>query len=211
MINTILVQLSGIVIHLIQSSGYLGIFILMVLNATAIPIPSEVTLPFAGFLANQGSLNLLFVIITGILGDLAGSVIGYSIGYFLEEKLLLSLIKKFGKFILVTEDDYQKITGWIKRYGIPFVFIGKLLPGIKSFVAVAAGITEVKFTKFIISNVLAALVYVSFVSYVGFYLGSKWNILGGYFQKFEILIMVAGIIFVALYLNYKLKIIKSRK
>jgi membrane protein DedA with SNARE-associated domain len=86
----------------------------MVLNATAIPIPSEVTLPFAGFLANQGSLTLILVIITGILGDLVGSIIGYSIGYFLEENLLLSLIRKYGKLILVTEHDYHKATTWIK-------------------------------------------------------------------------------------------------
>jgi len=211
MLNIILVQLSDIVIHLIQSSGYLGIFILMGLNASAIPIPSEVTLPFAGFLANHGSLNILLIIITGILGDLAGSIIGYSIGYFLEETLLLNLIRKFGKFILVTEDDYQKITGWIKKHGMPVVFLGKMLPGIKSAVAVAAGITEVKFKKFIISNILASLIYVSLVSYVGFYLGSKWNILGGYFQKFEIVIVVAGVIFVLLYLNYKLKIIKFKR
>ena len=100
-------QLSGIIIHLIQSSGYIGVFILMILNSTAVPIPSEVTLPFAGFLANQGHLALIFVIITGILGDLVGSLIGYSVGFFLEENLLLSLIKKYGKLILVTEHDYQ--------------------------------------------------------------------------------------------------------
>jgi membrane protein DedA with SNARE-associated domain len=204
-------QLSGLLIHFIQSSGYLGIFFLMTLNASAIPIPSEVTLPFAGFLANQGGLNLLLVIITGILGDLAGSIIGYSIGYLLEERLLLSLIKKFGKFILVTEHDYQKVTGLIKKYGTPFVFIGKLMPGIKSFVAVAAGITEVKFTKFVISNVLAAIVYVSFVSYVGFYLGSKWSVLGTYFRQFEVVIIVLIILAGLGYLNYKLKIIKFRK
>src|ERR1035437_8526658 len=171
-------QLSGLIIHLIQSSGYFGVFVLMVLNSMAIPIPSEVTLPFAGFLANQGSLVLILVIITGILGDLVGSIIGYSIGYFLEENLLLSLIKKYGKLILVTEHDYHKVTTWIKKYGAPVVFIGKMLPGVKSFTAVAAGITEVKFVKFIISNVLAALVYVSFVTYVGFYLGSKWDKIG---------------------------------
>lgn len=204
-------QLSGIIIHLIQSSGYLGVFCLMVLNATAIPIPSEVTLPFAGFLANQGSLVLVFVIITGILGDLVGSIIGYSIGYFLEENLLLSLIKKYGKLILLTEHDYHIATSWIKKYGAPVVFIGKMLPGIKSFVAVAAGITEVKFTKFIISNILAALIYVSFVSYVGFYLGSKWDILGGYFRKFELAIIVFIILGGLFYINYKLKIIKFRK
>jgi membrane protein DedA with SNARE-associated domain len=203
--------LSGIIIHIIQSVGYFGVFVLMVLNATAIPIPSEVTLPFAGFLANQGSLTLILVIITGILGDLVGSIIGYSIGYFLEENLLLSLIRKYGKLILVTEHDYHKATTWIKKYGAPVVFVGKMTPGIKSFVAVAAGITEVKFTKFIISNVLAALIYVSFVSCVGFYLGSKWNILGGYFQKFELVIIVLVVLAGLFYINYKLKIIKFRK
>jgi membrane protein DedA with SNARE-associated domain len=204
-------QLSGIIIHIIQSIGYFGVFFLMVLNATAIPIPSEITLPFSGFLANQGSLSLGLVILVGILGDLVGSVIGYSIGYLLEENLLLSLIRKYGKIILVTEHDYQMITGWMRKHGAPVIFIGKMLPGVKSFVAVAAGITEIKFTKFIISNVLAALIYVSFVSFVGFYLGSKWNILGGYFGQFELVIIVLAIFAGLFYVNYKLKIIKFRK
>jgi len=204
-------SITGIIIHLIQSAGYLGIFGLMVLNATAIPIPSEVTLPFAGFLANHGGLSLMLIIIVGILGDLVGSIIGYSIGYLLEENLLLSLIKKYGKFILVTEHDYQLATTWIKKYGAPVVFVGKMLPGVKSFVAVAAGITQVKFIKFVVSNILAALIYVSCVSYVGFYLGSTWGILGGYFRKFELAIVVLLILGGLFYINYKLKIIKFRK
>ena len=201
-------QLTGLIIHLIQSSGYLGVFGLMVLNSMAIPIPSEVTLPFAGFLANQGGLSFPLVILTGVLGDLVGSIIGYSIGYFLEETLLLNLIKKYGKIILITEHDYEKATKWIKKYGMPVVFIGKMTPGIKSFMAVAAGITEIKFAKFVIANVLAALVYVSFVSYFGFFLGSKWNILGSYFRKFEVLIVVLLVVGLLFYINYKLKLVK---
>ena len=204
-------QLTGFIIHLIQSSGYLGVFILMVLNSTAIPIPSEVTLPFAGFLASSGNISLPLVILTGILGDLVGSIIGYSIGYFLEESIILNLIKKYGKFILLTEHDYVKATGWVKKYGTPFVFIGKMTPGVKSFVSVAAGITEVKFFKFIIGNVLASLVYVSAVSYFGFYLGSKWDIIGGYFRKFELIIVVLLVIALLLYINYKLKIFKFKR
>ncbi len=203
--------LTGFIIHLIQTSGYLGIFILMVLNSTAIPIPSEVTLPFAGFLASQGNLSLILVIVTGILGDLLGSIIGYSIGFFLEEKLLLSLIKKYGKFILITEHDYHKATVWIKKYGAPVVFIGKMTPGIKSFISVAAGITEIKFMKFVTANILASVVYVSTVSYFGFFLGSKWNTIGGYFRQFELVIAVFIAISLVLYVNYKLKIIKFRK
>jgi membrane protein DedA with SNARE-associated domain len=204
-------QLSGIIIHIIQSTGYLGLFGLMVLNASAIPIPSEVTLPFAGFLANMGKFSLPLVIIVGILGDLVGSMIGYGIGYLLEEELLLRLIKKYGKFILLTEHDYTKVTNLIKKYGVPFVFIGKLLPGVKSFTAVAAGITEVKFTKFVIGNVLAAAIYVSLVTYVGFYLSSKWNSIGGYFRKFELVIVVFIVLAALFYINHKLKIVKFKK
>nr|MBI5455597.1 DedA family protein [Candidatus Levybacteria bacterium] len=204
-------QLTGFIIHLIQSTGYLGIFLLMVLNAAAIPIPSEVTLPFAGFLSNQGSLSLLYVIIIGILGDLVGSSIGYAIGFFLEENLLLSLIKKYGKIILLTEHDYLKATNWMKKYGSPVVFIGKMTPGIKSFIAVAAGITEIKFYKFIISALLGGIIYVSVVSYVGFYLGSKWSVLGGYFRKFELVILVFVVLAGLWYINHKLKLIKFKK
>jgi len=203
--------LTGFIIHLIQTSGYIGIFILMVLNSTAIPIPSEVTLPFAGFLANSGNLSLIFVILSGVLGDLTGSIIGYSIGFFLEENLLLNLIRKYGKLILITEHDYQKATSWIKKYGTPVVFIGKMTPGLKSFIAVAAGITEIKFIKFLTANILASIVYVTAVSYFGFYLGSKWNTIGGYFRQFELVITVFIAVALVLYVNYKLKIIKFRK
>ncbi len=204
-------QLTGFIIHLIQSSGYPGIFILMVLNAAAIPIPSEVTLPFAGFLANMGKLTLPLVIITGILGDLAGSIIGYGVGFFLEEKLLLNLIKKYGKFILLTEHDYTKATTWIKKYGMPVVFVGKMTPGVKSFISVAAGITEIKFIKFVTGSILASLIYVSLVSYVGFYLGSKWSAIGKYFRQFEVVIFVFLVLAGLFYINYKLKIIKLKK
>lgn len=183
----------------------------MVLNSLGIPIPSEVTLPFAGFLSNQGNLSLVFVIATAILGDLIGSIIGYSIGFFLEENLFLSVVKKYGKFFLITTHDYEKATRWIKKYGAPVVFIGKMTPGIKSFMALAAGVSEVKFIKFLISNILAAAVYCSVVTYFGFYLGGKWNLIGGYFRKFELVILIALILAVIFYINYKLKIFKIRR
>jgi membrane protein DedA with SNARE-associated domain len=204
-------SLTGFIIQLIQSFGYPGIFVLMLFNSCAIPIPSEVILPFAGFLANMGKLSLPLIIITGILGDFIGSIIAYCLGFFLEEALLLNLIKKYGKFILLTQHDYIKATTWIKKYGTPVVFIGKMTPGIKSFISVAAGITEIKFIKFIIGNILASLIYVSLVSYIGFYLGSKWNTLGGYFRKFEIVIVVVIVIAFIWYINHKLKLIKFKK
>lgn len=203
--------LTGVIIHLIQSLGYFGIFFLMVLNSLGIPIPSEVTLPFAGFLASSGSLSLVFIIITAVVGDLVGGLVGYSIGYFLEENLILSLIGKYGKFILITTHDYHLATTWLKKYGAPVVFIGKMIPGIKSFVAIAAGVSEIKLPKFILGNLLGGIIYCSGVTYLGFYLGSKWGSIGGYFRKFELVIIVILILGVIWYVNHKLKIIKFKK
>src|SRR4051812_19733749 len=101
-------QFSGLIISFIQSSGYLGVFFLMLLGSALIPVPSEVTLPFAGFLVSKGVFAFPLVVIVAAAGDLAGSLIGYGIGYFLEEKVILNLIKKHGKYILLNEHDYHK-------------------------------------------------------------------------------------------------------
>lgn len=201
-------QLTGIIIHLIASFGYFGVGFLTTLNSMGIPIPSEITLPFAGFLSNQGSLTLVLVILAGIVGDLIGALIGYSIGFFLEETVVLSFIRKYGKIILLTEEDYLKTTKWLKKYGSPVVFVGKLIPGVKSFVSIAAGLSEIKLHKFIMSTILGALVYVSLLSYVGFYLGSKWSTVGVYVKKFELLIVVVLVLGVLWYVNHKLKLVK---
>ena len=102
-------------------------------------------------------------------------------------------------------------TSWLEKYGTPVVFVGKMLPGVKSFMALAAGVSEIKFTKFLIGNILAATIYCSAVTYFGFYLGSKWSVIGGYFRQFEVVIVI-GIVFAVLwYINHKLKIIKLRR
>src|SRR5579859_1373678 len=101
-------QFSALIIHLIQSAGYVGIFILMTLESMLLPIPSEVTMPFGGFLAQQGHLNFWLVVIVGATGNLVGSLIAYTIGFFLEETVILNLVKKYGKFILISEHEYTR-------------------------------------------------------------------------------------------------------
>src|ERR1035437_6792416 len=135
-------QLSVFIIHLIQSSGYFGIFILMTLDSALLPIPSEVTMTFSGFLVNQGQLSFILVVLVGAFANLFGSIIGYYIGYFLEESVIVSFIKKYGKFILITEHDYTKATHWFNKYGNSVVFFSRLLPGIRTFISLPAGLAE---------------------------------------------------------------------
>ena len=200
--------LSGFIIHLIQSSGYFGIFLLMTLESALIPIPSEVTMPFAGFLVSQGQLSFIAVIIIGALGNLVGSWIGYAIGYFLEETIIVILIKKYGKFILVSIDDYNHSLKWFNKFGDKIAFFSRILPAVRTFISLPAGLAKMNFWKFSIYTFSGSLIWSSVLTYVGVYLGNKWNTIGVYFHKFDIMLAVLLIFTVLSYVNHKLKIIK---
>ena len=131
--------LSGFIIQLINSSGYLGVFLLMVLESALIPIPSEVTMPFAGYLVSRGDLSFITVVIVGALGNLVGSWIGYGLGYFLEETIILRLIRKYGKFILVTVDEYNHSLKWFNKFGDKIAFFSRVIPVIRTFNSLPAG------------------------------------------------------------------------
>lgn len=204
-------QLSLFIIHLIQTTGYMGIFILMTLESALIPIPSEVTMSFSGFLVNQGGLSFILVVLVGAFGNLIGSLIGYYIGYFLEENIIISLVKKYGKFLLITEHDYTMSRNWFNKYGNAVVFFSRLLPGVRTFISLPAGLAEMNIWRFSIYTFLGSLTWSAFLTYVGFYLGSRWKDLEVYYRKFEVLIVVLLIAAVLLYINHKLKIIKFRK
>lgn len=202
--------LSNLIIHFIQTSGYLGIFILMTLESALIPIPSEVTMPFSGFLVTKGVLSLWPVILAGTLGNLIGSLIAYGIGKYLEETVILSLVEKYGKFILMTKEDYNKSVAWFKKYGNSIVFFSRLLPAIRTFISLPAGLAEMNIWKFSIYTFVGSFIWSSFLAMIGVYLGNNWKSLEVYFRKFELAIGVLLISGVLFYLNHKLKIVKIK-
>ena len=202
--------LSNLIIHFIQTSGYLGIFILMTLESALIPIPSEVTMPFSGFLVTKGVLSLWPVILAGTLGNLIGSLIAYGIGFYLEETVILSLVEKYGKFILMTKEDYSKSVAWFKKYGNSIVFFSRLLPAIRTFISLPAGLAEMNIWKFSIYTFVGSFIWSSFLAMIGVYLGNNWKGLEVYFRKFELVIGVLLIFGVLFYLNHKLKIVKIK-
>jgi membrane protein DedA with SNARE-associated domain len=203
--------LSGFIIHLIQSSGYFGVFILMTLESALIPIPSEVTMPFAGFLTTTGGFSFIAIVFIGAFGNLVGSWIGYAIGYFLEETVILTLIKKYGKFILVTVDEYNHSLKWFNKFGDKIAFFSRMLPAVRTFISLPCGLAEMNFWKFSIYTFLGSLIWSAILTYVGVYLGSKWNTIGGYFHKFDLVLAVLLVFAVLFYINHKLKIVKFGK
>ena len=203
-------SIPGLIIHLIRSSGYVGIFILMTLESALIPIPSEVTMPFAGFLAHNGSVNLVLIILIGAFGNLVGSLIAYAIGFFLEENVILSLIEKYGKYILLRKHDYEKGVLWIKKYGVSVTFFSRLLPVVRTFVSLPAGLSEMNIWQFSIFTFLGSLIWSGVLAMFGFYLGNNWESIHPFFQRFQLIIIDLIVLGILFYLNKKLKIIKFK-
>lgn len=178
----------------------------MGLESALIPIPSEITMPFSGFLAAKGELSFWGIVIVGTLANLAGSLVAYYIGYFLEETVLLGLIRRYGKFILVSEHDYNNANKWFAKYGEWVIFFSRLLPAVRTVISLPAGVFRMDIKKFIIFTTIGCFIWSVFLTYIGFVLGENWNSLEVYYRKFEILIAVILIFGVLVYLEKHLKL-----
>ncbi len=199
------------IIAFIESTTYLGIFILMALESALIPIPSEITMPFSGFLASKGQLSLWLVILTGTLANLAGSYAAYFIGYLLEETVLENLIKKYGKFVLISHQDYQRANKWFAKYGDKIIFISRLLPGIRTIISLPAGLFKMDLKKFTLYTVVGCFIWSTLLTLIGYYMGENWVKLESYFRKFDILIVVIIVIAAAWYIERHFKFLNKFK
>lgn len=203
--------LAHYIITFIEKTSYLGIFILMALESALIPIPSEVTMPFSGFLASQGIFSFWLVVLVGTVANLAGSLIAYYIGYLLEETVLIALIKRYGKFALVTVEDYNHAYQWFTKYGDKVIFISRLLPAVRTVISLPAGMFKMNLTKFIVYTTIGCFLWSVFLTYIGFKLGENWNKLEIYFRKFEIGIGVLIIVALILFIEKKFEMRKKFK
>lgn len=192
------------IIEIISSAGYFGIFLLMTIESACIPLPSEITMPFAGFLVSQGKLDLMATAVVGGLGNLFGSLIAYFIGFYGQEVFVQKLIRKWGKYFLITMGDYNKSEQWFRKYGEIIVFFSRLLPAIRTFISLPAGIAKMNIKKFIIYTFIGSFFWSLFLTYVGMILGQNWGILGNYFHKFDIILAILMIFTVLLYIRHKL-------
>lgn len=201
--------LSQTIIGLIQSTGYAGIFILMTLESALIPIPSEVTMPFSGYLVQQEKLSFWVVITVGALANLVGSLTAYALGYYLEETVILKLISRYGKFILLNESEYLRALRWFRKYGQSVTFFSRLLPAVRTFISLPAGLAKMNIGKFSFYTFMGSFLWSTLLTWIGFYFGANWATLEPYFQKFHIVIVAAFITFILWYLDHKLKIIQK--
>lgn len=193
MISAILSWLGAVIINVISTTGYAGVFFLMALESACIPVPSEVIMPFSGFLVWEGRFDFLPVVLWGALGNLAGSVLAYGVGIWGGRRL----IEKYGKYVLISTHDLEIADKWFARYGQVAVFFSRLLPVVRTFISLPAGIARMPFKKFCFYTLLGCLPWSFALTYAGLVAGENWDFLKAYFHKFDLVIgaiIILGII-----------------
>lgn len=198
MIENILGVVTTFIIQVISSMGYLGVGFLMAIQTMAIPMPSEIILPFAGSLIVEGRFTLWGLALAGAFGSGVGSSIAYYIGY----KGGRPLINKYGKYILISSHDLDLVEKFFARFGSWSAFFGQLLPVVRSFIAFPAGASKMSYTRFILSGLIGSFIWSLVLVYFGMKLGENWTALREKMHGFDTAIIVL-IILMGIYWVYR--------
>jgi membrane protein DedA with SNARE-associated domain len=193
----IIETLSDFIISVIEQLGYAGVFVGMTLESAGLPIPSEVIMPFAGYVVWKGGLTLIGITLAGTLGCLAGSLIAYYIGLWGGRPLL----ERYGKYVLIRKHELDLADKWFGKYGDIAVFVSRLLPVVRTYISFPAGIVKMDVKKFSLYTVLGSLLWCFGLAYIGVLLGPHWVDIEGLFRYLDIAVIV-GIIALVAYLIY---------
>jgi membrane protein DedA with SNARE-associated domain len=183
--------------NLITSYGYFAVFLLMTAESCLIPIPSEITMTFAGFLAGLGVINIWMAILVGSFGNLIGSLIAFWLGRKMGEEWIRRVIRKYGKWILIHEKDFDTALRWFTKYGQGITFTSRLLPIVRTFISLPAGISKMNTKKFAFFTFIGSLLWSGVLAFLGLKLGQNWQAIDPYFRKFQFVII--GLIILAVF------------
>ena len=201
MVTAILEFLAAFIIAIISSTGYLGIVLLMGIESACIPLPSEVIMPFSGYLVSVGRFRLAWVAVAGALGCNLGSLVAYYVGSVGGRPL----VAKYGRYVLITRHDLQMADRFFARYGDWAVFIARLLPVIRTFIALPAGIARMNVVRFHVYTFLGSLPWCWVLAYAGLKLGEHWRDLRYYFHRFDTVIGILIVLGVVWFIHNRWK------
>lgn len=170
--------------------GYLGVLVLMAIESACIPIPSEVIMTFSGYLVFLGRFRLEWVALVGAVGCNAGSIVAYGVGVAGGRPL----VERYGRYVWLSKRDLELADRWFARYGDWAVFFARLLPVVRTFIALPAGIARMNFLRFNIYTFLGSLPWCWALAYAGLKLGANWDALSPYFHRFDKIFVAACIV-----------------
>jgi membrane protein DedA with SNARE-associated domain len=200
--------LSGIaswVTDVVESLGYIGLFLMIALENVFPPIPSEIVLPLAGFLTGQGRMWFPGAVVAATLGSLAGALILYYAGYYFGEERVRWLVRKYGKWAMLSEADIDKADDWFDKHDREAVLIGRVFPIVRSLISIPAGIRHMRLGKFLIYTAIGSAVWNTTLIGIGWILGDNWEVVEEYVGYLQYLVIIGVVLAVAGFIYMKLK------
>ncbi len=196
--------LSENLILFVQNYGYVAVVLFMFLESSFFPFPSEVVIPPAAYMAYKGFLDLNLVILCGILGSLLGAIFNYYIGFYLGRPFL----EKHGRYLFVSEKSLKKVEYFFDKHGSISTFVGRLLPGIRQYISLPAGLAKMNIFAFSFYTVLGAGIWVCVLAFVGYTVGYKENLIREKLNEILIYVILFVFFVVGIYCVLKIKISK---
>jgi membrane protein DedA with SNARE-associated domain len=183
-ITDVLKLLSAFIIATITRLGYFGVFVTMAIESAAIPLPSEVIMPFSGYLVYTGVFSLHGAAFWGAAGCVFGSLVAYAIAAWGGRPL----VERYGRYVFLSRRDLDLSERLFRRYGSPIIFFSRLMPVVRTFISLPAGLARMPVLRFSIYTFLGSYPFCYALAYVGYRLGEHWHALEAYFRKYDLLI-----------------------
>lgn len=179
----------------IGTMGYPGIFLLMAMESSVIPVPSELVMPPAGYLAQQGQMNIFIVILCGTVGSLVGAYVNYFAARHLGRPLLL----KYGKYVWISEQKFARVESFFLKHGEISTFIGRLLPVVRHLISLPAGLAGMNHLKFSLYTLLGAGIWVTVLTYIGYFIGANQELIMSYSHQALAVVLILCVFLTAVY------------
>jgi membrane protein DedA with SNARE-associated domain len=188
---------------LIHQLGYVGIALITVLETIVPPLPSDMVVPVAGLLVAQGKMTVVGIVVSATIGSLIGASILYGVARWAGAPLARRLVRDYGRWILLSEDDFDKVERLFNRYGTSIILFGHLIPGVRSLISIPAGMTKMPFALFLLLTTIGAAIRVTFQAATGALLGYYWQPMIAIVEEFEwvlytVLVVVGVIVLIRL-------------
>jgi membrane protein DedA with SNARE-associated domain len=200
-ITKVIELIAGWIIAAISSAGYLGIVFLMGIESACIPLPSEVIMPFSGYLVSTGVFDIWLVGVAGAVGCVWGSTVAYFVGLWGGRPLII----RYGKYVLISPHDLDRADHLFQRYGEIIVFFSRLLPVVRTFISFPAGVARMHFGKFILYTFVGSFPWCLGLAWIGKVMGQNWTHLRVFWHKFDFVIVGLILIGIGIYIWHHLK------
>lgn len=186
-------------VNIITTVGYPGVALSVFIESFFAPIPSEIILPFSGFVASTGTLNIYLVILVATFAAYLGTLPFYFIGMW-GEKYVFKLLERYGKYLFIEKQDVDWAFGLFEKHGSKIVLLGRLIPIVRSLISLPAGVAKMKFVVFSVYTLIGALVWNTLLAYAGFLLADSWEMVGDFVSQYEDIILIVAVGVFALYM-----------